>query len=236
MHRVQQRAQEVVQAGPGHQGAGQSVQDQAFPGPAGWCNPCYRGRHRTLRIRYSQARALESSLRESKSQTQSGSTYHGTKSDQANKSILREKAQAHDDRVLERLQTVLFLASINNEEKDGRRGRWSRESVLDGGIAWVQLRRNLFGGDVLVVLRKTVSLHAERTLPDLCAHVDLAEGVEDSTAWRLAGDGIVRKQRAFSLLQRCVHGSDWDYIGQCLRFQLEASSLPTSRDASCPPC
>lgn len=55
----------------------------------------------------------------------------------------------------------------------------------------MELWGNLLGRDVLVMRRKTVSLHAERALPDLRAHVDLAEGIEDSAARRLTNDGLI---------------------------------------------
>jgi hypothetical protein len=51
------------------------------------------------------------------------SPYHSAVGNQTDERIGRQQRQAHDERVPNRLQAVLLLASIDNEEKDrGRRG------------------------------------------------------------------------------------------------------------------
>lgn len=47
-------------------------------------------------------------------------TYHSAISDQANKSVFRQKTQAHDEGVLERSKAVLFLAEVHDIEEDWR--------------------------------------------------------------------------------------------------------------------
>lgn len=154
-------------------------------------------------------------------------SYHCAVCDQTDQSVLWQQAQAHDDRVLQRLQAVLLLASVDNEEENRRRRGGAREAVLDRCAAGVKLWRNLLGGDVLVVRRQSVSLQTEGAYPHPCAHVDLAEilsashflhsmcaipeGVEDGLARRFAGDGVILEQWGVGLLlQWCVQSTDGD--------------------------
>lgn len=104
------------------------------------------------------------------------SSYHCAICDQTNKGVCGQQAQAHDDGVLERLQAVLLLARVDDENEDGSASRGLGEAVLDGGTARVQLGRDLFLGDVLVVWRELVAVEAERAYPDAGAHIDLTEG------------------------------------------------------------
>jgi hypothetical protein len=78
-------------------------------------------------------------------------SYHCAESDQADQGIRRKQAQAHDDRVLERLQAILFLACVDNKHKNGGRRCWSSKAIFNGGAVWVQLGGYLLGRDVLVV-------------------------------------------------------------------------------------
>lgn len=48
--------------------------------------------------------------------------YHSTVCDKTDKSILREKAQAHDERLLKGGQAVGLLAQIDDIEENGRSG------------------------------------------------------------------------------------------------------------------
>jgi hypothetical protein len=101
-------------------------------------------------------------------------SYHSAKCDQADQSIRGKQAQAHDDGVLERLQTVLLLACVDHEQKNrGRRCR-SRQSIFDGGTVGVELGGHGILRDVLVMRRQRVSLKTERTDPEACSHIDLA--------------------------------------------------------------
>lgn len=144
-------------------------------------------------------------------------SYHCAVCDQTDQSILWEQAQAHNNRVLERLQAVLFLAGIDHEQKDGWRRGWARKAVFDRRATGVQLWGNLLSGDVFVVRWQGVSLQTERTYPHPGAHVDLArmrsayaampiavyalpEGVQDGLARRFAGNRIILEQRSVGLL------------------------------------
>jgi hypothetical protein len=118
--------------------------------------------------------------------------YHCAVCNQTDQGVLREQAQAHDDRVLERLQAVLLLASVDDEQEDRRRGGWARKAVLDGCAAGVQLWGDLLCRDVLVVRRQGVSLQTEGTYPHPGAHVDLA-GTE--SAWRAHAGGCRGRTR-----------------------------------------
>jgi hypothetical protein len=100
-------------------------------------------------------------------------TYHGTVCDQADQRILREQAQAHDDRVLERLQAVLLLACVHDEYEDRRGLDRLRKAVLDGSAVCVQLWGYLLLRDVLVVRREVVTVETEGAYPHAGAHVDL---------------------------------------------------------------
>jgi hypothetical protein len=78
-------------------------------------------------------------------------TYHCAVCDETDQSVCWEQTQAHDNGILQRLQAVLLLASVYDEDED----RWGqnglRKSVLDGGAARMQLGWDLLLGDVLVV-------------------------------------------------------------------------------------
>lgn len=102
-------------------------------------------------------------------------TDHGAISDQTDQSVLGQKAQAHDQRLLEGSQAVLLLAHINDIKEDrGARCR-SREPVLDSRVRRVQLGRDRIGGDVLVMGRQRVARKAKGASPETSADIDLAE-------------------------------------------------------------
>lgn len=101
-------------------------------------------------------------------------TYHCAISNQTNERILWEQAQAHNNGILECLQAVLLLASIDNEKEDRRVLGRVGQAVLDGRAAGVQLGWNLFSRNVLVVGRELISLKTEWAYPDTCAHINLA--------------------------------------------------------------
>lgn len=105
-----------------------------------------------------------------------------------------EKAQADDDGVLERLEVIIVEASVDDVEEDGRDLRRAGERVLDGGVLGEEFGGEVVGGDVLVVRREGVALQAEGADPQLASDVDLAVGVEDTTA-RLARHGLVQHWR-----------------------------------------
>lgn len=174
-------------------------------------------------------------------------TYHCAVCDQTNQSVLWEQAQAHDDRVLERLQTVLLLASVDDEQEDRWRRCGAREAVFDGCAAGVKLWWDLLGRDVLVVRWQSVSLQTERTYPHPGAHIDLAvaesafadeafvvwslpEGVENGLAGRFAGDGVILEQRSIGLLlQWRVESTDWDNKARGFLFHRSACCVLTMR-------
>src|ERR1700709_1859341 len=82
--------------------------------------------------------------------------YHGSIGDQTNERIWRQQGQAHDERILEGLQTVIFLAGIHNVEEDwGGRGR-ACQLILDGGARGVQLWGYCVFRNILIVRRKGV--------------------------------------------------------------------------------
>lgn len=117
-----------------------------------------------------------------------------------------QKAQGHDDRVLERFQAVLFLACVYDEQEDWRGRRRLRQPVFDSRAAWVKLRWDSMLGDILVVRWEVVALKTEWTDPYPRPHVHLAvpalaaapsllcsvapipEGVEDALARHLTCD------------------------------------------------
>jgi predicted trehalose synthase len=101
------------------------------------------------------------------------STYHCTVCDETDQSVCREQTQAHDDRVLERLQAVLLLTCVYDEDKNRRGQDGLRKSVLDSGAARMQLWGDLLLGDVLVVRGEIVTVQAEGAYPYACAHVNL---------------------------------------------------------------
>jgi hypothetical protein len=130
----------------------------------------------TWRIRCSPARVLVSMPYQSRipSSTILVLAYHGAICDQAHEGIWGQQAQAHNDRVLQRLQAILFLACVDDEQEDGRRPRGGGETILDGSAVRVQLEGDLVGRDVLVLHGKLVPVETEGTYPDTGAHVDLA--------------------------------------------------------------
>jgi len=88
--------------------------------------------------------------------------------------MLGQKAETHDEGLLQGGQAVLLLARIDNIEEDGgARGR-SRESVLNGCVGRVKLWGDGIGGDVLVMRWERVSRQAERADPEAGAHINLA--------------------------------------------------------------
>jgi len=126
-------------------------------------------------------------------------TDHGSVGDETDEGVGRQQAQADDDSVLERLEVIIVEASVDDVEEDGRDLRRTSERVLDGGVLGEELGGEIVGGDVLVVRREGVALQAEGADPQLASDVDLAVGVEDTTA-RLARYGLVQhwwKIRAF---------------------------------------
>jgi hypothetical protein len=90
------------------------------------------------------------------------------------RALCGQEAQTHNNRVLQRLQAVLFLACVDDEQEDGRGPRGAGETVFDGGAVRVQLGRDLVSRDVLVVHGKLVAVEAEGTYPHTGAHIDLA--------------------------------------------------------------
>jgi len=134
---------------------------------------------------------------------------HSTVGNKTNKSILRQKAQAHDKRLLEGSQAVLLLARVDNIEEDRGAGRWSREPVLDGCVGRVKFGGNRIGCDVLIVRRQRVSGQTEGADPETSPYVDLAEGVQDGAAGLLAGDWLELQQRGIRLLlERGIQSAD----------------------------
>ena len=202
-----------------------------------WSSPCCRGRRTTWRIRRSQARVLGpihvSTLLDIVCPRES---HHCAVCDQTDKGVLWQQAQAHDDRVLERLQAVLLLARVHDEQEDRGRGGRARQAVLDGGAAGVELWGDLLGGDVLVVRREGVALQTEGAYPHPRAHINLAEaesaevvlvvhvgalpeGVEDGLARRLASNGVILQERSVRLLlQGRVESSDGDNQPRCFLY------------------
>ena len=146
-------------------------------------------------------------------------TYHRSVCDQTDQAIRRQEAKRHDDRILERLQAILLLASVDDKDEDGRNWCWSSKPVFDGGATGVELGWYLLFGDVSVVWREVVTLQAKRANPYPSAHVDLAdkgsviggldvvvvrvstrmtrialdvpEGVQNRSAGRLASDRLI---------------------------------------------
>lgn len=104
---------------------------------------------------------------------------HGPVRDQADQSILRQEAEAHNQGLLESSQAVFLLARIDDIEEDGWARSRSRQPVFDGRVGWVQLGGDGISGDILVVRRERVPREAEGADPEASAHVDLA-GVESA--------------------------------------------------------
>lgn len=99
------------------------------------------------------------------------SAYHGAVGDQTDQRIRRQKRQAHDERVLERLQAVILLASVHDIHKDRGGGR-SSQLILDRSTRRVELGGYRVLRDVLVVRREGVTHQTEGTNPDPRADVD----------------------------------------------------------------
>lgn len=59
---------------------------------------------------------------------------HGAVSNESDEGILRKQAQAHDQRLLQGLKTVILLAGIDDKEKDWWGNGGSGEAVLHGGV------------------------------------------------------------------------------------------------------
>jgi hypothetical protein len=151
--------------------------------------------------------------------------YHGAVCDQPHQGVRGQQTQAHDDRVFQRLQAVLLLACVDDEQENRGEPRGSGKTVFDGGAVRVQFGRDLVGGDVLVMHGKLVAIEAEGTYPDAGAHIDLAgtcqwqtrhacwlglpERVEHTLAGRSANNGLVLQQRGVRLLlERRIEGAD----------------------------
>jgi hypothetical protein len=107
----------------------------------------------------------------------SAAPYHGAESDQSNKSMGRQQAQADDDAVLQRLEVVLVHAGVDDKDEDGRDLSRSGQRVLDRRILGQQLGGQVGSGDVLVVGGKAVALEAEGADPQLATHINLAVGL-----------------------------------------------------------
>ena len=101
-------------------------------------------------------------------------TYHSAKSDETDQRILRQKAKAHDERLLERGQTVLLLAHVHDIEKDGRGRSRAGKAVFDRRVAGMEFGGDGICGDILVVRGKLVPGEAERADPDTGPNIDLA--------------------------------------------------------------
>jgi hypothetical protein len=115
-------------------------------------------------------------------------TNHSAERDQTDESIWREQTQAHDDRILQSLKTILLLTRIHQEQKDGRRWRGSSQSVFDRGAVGVELGRDVMIVDVLVVRWKSVSLKTERANPKTSPDIDLAAVLSAIARWAEVGD------------------------------------------------
>ena len=77
---------------------------------------------------------------------------------------------------VERCWRTLGNRRRRDEEEDGRDLGGSGERVLDRGVFWQELRREIRVGDILVMRRESVALQAERAYPKLPANVYLAWG------------------------------------------------------------
>ena len=108
-------------------------------------------------------------------------SYHRTVCDKADQGVLWKQAEAHDQRFLERSQTVIFLAQIDNIEEYGRSWGRSRQSILNRCVCGMQFGWNRVLRYVLVVGGQRVSRQAERADPDSSANIDLAMDVVSQT-------------------------------------------------------
>ena len=117
----------------------------------------------------------------------------------------REKTEADDDALPERLEVVLVEASVDDIEEDGGDLGGAGEGVLDRRVLGEEFGGKVVVGDVLVVGREGVALEAEGADPELAAHVDLAVGIKDRAARSLARYGFVEDGREVeALLERSV--------------------------------
>ena len=105
--------------------------------------------------------------------------YHRSVGNQSNESVRRDQAQRDDENVSEGFEVVSVEAGVHDEEEDGRDLSWSGKGVFDGGVFWKELRREVVGGEVLVVRREGVSLKAEGTDPEFGSDVELAGRKEE---------------------------------------------------------
>jgi len=155
---------------------------------------------------------------------------HGTVGDQTDQGVGRQQTERHDDGILEGLQAILLLTCVDNEDEDWGHGSGSGQSVLDGGAGRVQLWGDGVLGNVLVVRWQAVTLQTEGADPYPCAHVDLAEGVQDGATGLLARNGLILKQRRVGLLlEWCVESSDGDNESRGFHAR-RGKGVPTQSD------
>jgi hypothetical protein len=116
-------------------------------------------------------------------------SYHCAVSDQTDQRIRWQQRQAHNERVLDCLKTVILLASIDHKQEDWGGGGGPRQLVLDCGAGRVELGRYRVLGNILVVRRKRIAHQTEGADPNTGADVDGARQGYQFTARPGGNDG-----------------------------------------------
>lgn len=101
-------------------------------------------------------------------------TYHCPISDQPNERIRRQQRQAHNQGILQGLETIILLAGVHDEEEDWRSRGWAGQSVLNCRALRVKLWRDSIFSDILVVSREWVAHQTKGTNPDASSNIHVA--------------------------------------------------------------
>lgn len=158
-------------------------------------------------------------------------SYVGAICDEAHQRIGRQQRQAQNERILNSLQTVLFLASVDDKEEDGGSWGWPRQLIFDGCALRVELRGYCVLRDILVMRGQWVAHQTERTDPDPGTNINRAVElvrvhpaitlharsaaqhsriwVQNSSARLFASDGLILEQwRVALFFQGGIDGSN----------------------------
>lgn len=102
-------------------------------------------------------------------------TNHSPVCNESHQRILWKQAQAHDQRLFQRGQTVLLLASIDHIEEDWSARRRAREAVFNGSVLRSEFGRNGSVADILVVWWERIARQAEGADPKAGTNINLTE-------------------------------------------------------------
>lgn len=190
----------------------QTTSSPAFLALVSQRNLCFHGRHRTWHIHRSPVHGLgPSHMSNIRSLLwECIHTHHRAVCYQPNERSWWQEAEAHNKRVLQSLQTVLFLTRVNDVEEDRRRRCWTGEPILDRSTLRMQLRGYRILSNVFVVRWESVAGKTEGTYPKFCPSIHSTYLVSTCQHFRL--QGIATHAKGFNTaLQGClqVSGSYW---------------------------